>query len=239
MILAMLESGSTRSELSVMQSLAAASPDVGASRYNLGNALWREGRLDEAIAEYRRAADLMPESSKAYNNLGLVLAQKGEYDEALASYGRALALRQKESAETSEARSGSPLVPGSAFSTKTRMSVIHTNMGDALARSDRPEEALQHYRTALEMDPQSAKIQASIGATLGDMGRFDEGVTELRKALLLDPAYATAHINLAALLAHLGQTEEARKHFQLAAEHGDARARQAAQAALEQLRPSP
>lgn len=237
-VLATFEMNAPDRDLTAMESLAAAVPDVGDAHYNFGNALWRQGRHTEAITEYGKAAELMPESSKVFSNWGGVLAETGDYAGAIEKYKQALALRDGADA-VMESASRSPLIPGGAYSRDASFSTIHTNLGDALARSGQPEQALEQYQAALAADPQSAKIHAGIGATLGDMGRFDEGVQALEKAVALDPAYATAHINLASLLAYLGETERARRHYQLAFDNGDARIRAAAEAAMQQLQDSP
>ena len=235
-VLAALELTRSPAELAMAQSLAAASPDVGTAHYNLGNALWKEGKLDDAIAEYDKATTLIPDSSKVYNNRGAVLAQKGDLEGAIENYERAMALRTADS-RAAETTSRSPLLPGSVHSTEASLPLLETNLGDALAKSGRSEEALTHYRAALALEPWSAKIQANIGATLADLGRYDEGIRELEKAVALDADYSTARINLGSLLAHTGRTDEARRHYQRALQSGDARARQAAQAALQQMGP--
>lgn len=51
------------------------------------------GRLDEAVAGYRRTLALRPDDPEIHNNLGVALRGQGRLDEAVASYGRALALR--------------------------------------------------------------------------------------------------------------------------------------------------
>ena len=237
-ILAAFEINSPERELAAMESLAGAVPDVGDAHYNLGNALWKEKRHADAVAEYRKAAELMPDSSKVFNNWGGVLAEMGDYEGAVEKYRHALALRGGADA-LAEATSRSPLMPGSAHSRDASLATIHTNLGDALARSDKPEQALQQYRVGLTAEPSSAKIRAGIGATLGDLGRFDEGIEELEKAVTLDPTYATAHINLASLLAYRGDMVRARRHYRIAFEYGDARLRTAAQAALQQLSAAP
>jgi tetratricopeptide (TPR) repeat protein len=57
----------------------------------LGYVLARQGRADEAIAEFRKAVDLNPKFTPAYNNLGEALAKQGKLDEAEAFYRRSLA----------------------------------------------------------------------------------------------------------------------------------------------------
>jgi len=237
-VLAVFEINSPDRELTAMESLATAVPGVGDAHYNYGNALWRQGRLDDAVAEYRKAAELMPDSSKVFSNWGGVLASLGDYPGAIGKYEQALALRDEAEALT-ESTSRSPLIPGSAYSRDATLTTLHTNLGDALARGGKPEQALEHYQAALVSEPGSAKIHAGIGATLGDLGRFDEGVAELEKAVELDPTYATAHMNLGSLLAYQGDTARARRHYQRAFDNGDARLRAAAQAALRQLATSP
>jgi tetratricopeptide (TPR) repeat protein len=166
------------------------------------------------------------------------LASRGDYAGAIAKYEQALALRDEAEALT-ESTSRSPLIPGSAYSRDSTLATLHTNLGDALARGGKPEQALEQYQAALVGEPGSAKIHAGIGATLGDLGRIDEGVAELEKAVALDPTYATAHMNLASLLAYQGDTARAQRHYQLAFDNGDAGMRAAAQAALRQLAASP
>ena len=60
---------------------------------NLGNALKDQGKLDEAVACYRRALELKPDFAEAHNNLGNALKDQGKLDEAIACYRRALELK--------------------------------------------------------------------------------------------------------------------------------------------------
>ena len=50
------------------------------------------GKLDEAVACYRRALELKPDFAEAHNNLGTALKNQGKLDEAVACYRRALEL---------------------------------------------------------------------------------------------------------------------------------------------------
>ena len=52
-----------------------------------------QGKLDEAIACYRRALELKPDYAVAHNNLGNALKDQGKLDEAAACYRRALELK--------------------------------------------------------------------------------------------------------------------------------------------------
>ena len=52
-----------------------------------------QGKLDEAVACYRRALELKPDFAEAHNNLGNALKDQGKLDEAVACYRRALELK--------------------------------------------------------------------------------------------------------------------------------------------------
>ena len=66
---------------------------LGRAHNNLGNALKEQGKLDEAVACYRRALELKPDFAEAHNNLGIALKDQGKLDEAVACYRRALELK--------------------------------------------------------------------------------------------------------------------------------------------------
>ena len=61
--------------------------------FNLGNALMGQGKLDEAIAAYRRAIGIKPDFADAHSNLGNALAGQGKLDEAIVAYRRAIGIK--------------------------------------------------------------------------------------------------------------------------------------------------
>jgi Flp pilus assembly protein TadD len=60
---------------------------------NLGLALARQGKVDEAIARFRAAIRIKPNHGAAHNNLGLALEAQGKFDEAITEYRKAVHLR--------------------------------------------------------------------------------------------------------------------------------------------------
>lgn len=87
-----LEGGDAAAALAVLEvGLAAVSHDFEL-RAALANTLRVLGRLDEALAEGRRAVSLAPGEPDALDALGLVLLDRGEAAEALALFQRAVAI---------------------------------------------------------------------------------------------------------------------------------------------------
>lgn len=84
----------------------------------------------------------------------------------------------------------------------------HLNLAEALRPLNRREEALAHYRRALELDPGQADVWAGLGNALWSWGRPGEAVTALRRALALDPANVGALHTLARALSELGAVDE-------------------------------
>ena len=229
-----LETWFPHGEVTMQQSLATLAPEVVETHYNLGNALWRQGRLDEAAERYREALRRKP-LANAHSNLGAVLYEGGHLDEAIEEYRRALALTDP-GARTASASPNTPLIPTAPPPGASDPFILSTNLADALARKGRSQEALEYYQRALRINSRSPQAHASFGATLAELGRYGEGIRELEVALDLDPAFASAHLNLGSIQAYLGQTGPALAHYHSALKSGDERARQAAQAAIRQLR---
>ncbi|MBD2203332.1 DUF3808 domain-containing protein [Calothrix sp. FACHB-1219] len=65
-------------------------PDDAFGHYQLGNVLFRQKRLEEAITSYQEAIRLKPKYALAYNSLGIVHASQSQWDDAMAQYRKAL-----------------------------------------------------------------------------------------------------------------------------------------------------
>jgi len=75
-----------------MRAALALRDDLPDFQNNLGLCLRAQGRLEEAVAEYRKALDRHPGYAPAWSNLGLDLHKLGRLEEALAAFDCALAL---------------------------------------------------------------------------------------------------------------------------------------------------
>jgi Flp pilus assembly protein TadD len=60
----------------------------------------------------------------------------------------------------------------------------------------RPEEAIEKYRLALQLNPQEADAHNNLGWTLASEGRIAEAVPHFERALALNPGDKNARRNL-------------------------------------------
>lgn len=157
---------------------------------NLGAALQKTGRLEEAARRYEEALRLKADDVDAYTNLGSVRERLGRLEEATGAYREAVRL-----------------APGS--------SETHANLGRVLLTIDRRVEAEAAFREALKRDPRNGVARYLLGTALRDMGRVQEAVVEYNEALRDQKLAGTAevHNDLGVALARLGQLDQAAVQF--------------------------
>jgi tetratricopeptide (TPR) repeat protein len=127
-------------------------------RQILGSALARQGRGDEALAQYREAARLHPQSLTAHIKLARILEDAGQADEALAHYQQAVALQ-----------------PDSADARR--------HLAAALAKQGRRDEAIEHYQRALIGNPTPRPVHLGMASLYREMGRADAAIPHYQAAL--------------------------------------------------------
>ena len=76
------------------------------------------------------------------------------------------------------------------------------------------DRAVEHFNTALRLDPRSSSIRAfcltGIGSAHFSAHRLDAAASALQESLQLLPSYVTTYYFLASCLAHIGRLDEAR-----------------------------
>jgi len=162
---------------------------------NLGFDLGKQGKLDEAIAAYRKAIQIDPNYANAHNNLGFELCKQGKLDEAIAAHRKAIQID-----------------PNNA--------IFYNGLGFDLNKQGKLDEEIAAYRKAIQIDPNNAIFYNNLGEALRVQGKLDEAITAFRQAIQIDPNYANAHNNLGFDLGKQGKLDEAiaayRKAIQIA-----------------------
>ena len=195
-----------------------------------GRVLLEQNRLDAATDAFQAAlntADL----AYAHLSLGRVAAQKGEHRVALNHFQAALKRRpganriyydigqshrqlgELEAAEEALARFGAveitfpdPLVRDLERQ-RTGVAARLRRAGQAVV-DGRLDEALDHYRAVLELEPGDADLRRTYGLLLGQ-GDPKAGLEELDEALRSAPENAAIHLGIAQLQRRLERPQEA------------------------------
>ncbi|MFH0982376.1 MAG: tetratricopeptide repeat protein [Planctomycetota bacterium] len=154
------------------------------AQHNLGRALAKQGRYDEAAAHFRQALEIKPTYYPGEVDLGLLLEATQRPGEAIAAFNRALRL-------------------------KPDLAIVHHHLGVLLVGQGATEPAETHLREAVRLEPENAASHYDLANLWIRQEKPDEAMSELRTAIRLDFGFVRAHGNLGALLATQGKTEEA------------------------------
>ncbi len=216
-----------RDHLTLWQTVVDRWPHSPRGLNDLGIALMKLGRIEEAISRYEAAIGLERSYPEGHNNLGIALAKLGRWPEALAHYEEALRLAPEYAdAHNNLANLLSDMgrIPEAieryerALELSPGVAKTHNNLANALVKAGRIRDAIQQYEEALRLDPTYAEAHNNLGLTLTKNGRPAEGIAHYQEALRLSPRYVQAHVNLANALAASGQPQKAIEHYQKALE---------------------
>ena len=91
--------------------------------------------------------------------------------------------------------------------------IAHTNLGDALDKYGRYNEAMYHYGEALRIKPNDAFPYYKLATDLEVVGRIEDALRYYRKSLQIDPNNSRVHSNFGVALIRQGNVAEAKRHF--------------------------
>lgn len=120
------------------------------------------GRIDEAIAMYRRLTQITPHDTEAWSNLASALERKGDFTKALEA--------------AVSATQANPDFGDAWF-----------NKGQILNELGRYSEALPALTKAVELNPNDSEALVEQAEALERLGRKDEAVVAVTRALSINP----------------------------------------------------
>ena len=94
----------------------------------LGLAYYRQGKLDEAVTEYKKALTINPDDAKTHSNLGVAYGEQGKYDLEIASFQKVIAINP----DDAEA---------------------HYNLGIVYDMQGKSEKAIESFQKAISINP--------------------------------------------------------------------------------------
>ena len=158
---------------------------------NLGTALIREGKTDEALEHFTESVRLKPTYAETQVNLGTLLTIQVRAREALPHLEYAVRLK--------------PSSPDA-----------HNDLGFALSKEGKFAEAIGCYERALQLRPAYPEAHHNLGVALGSLGKHAEAVPHFAEAVRLKPDYAEAYFNFGVALHEQGKIKEAARQFEIA-----------------------
>lgn len=149
----------------------------------LGNALMRQHRGEQAVAEFTAALGLEPNDEVACERLAVALGELGRHEEARTYYLRMLRIRE------------------------TALGWVF--LGDADMQSGHTEEAVRAYERALRLDSRQGMTHVRIGIALVKLARGGEAIEHFARATALQPEQVDWHVRLAGALLDADREGEA------------------------------
>lgn len=129
-----------------------------AGHLTIGGLLVVQGRLQEALDAFVRAAERLPWDFQPMLNAGAIFADQGEYDQAKTALDRAIQISP---------RSPKPVM----------------ELGLLFERQKRPDDAVTAYRRAAELAPDSPLPRSSLGTLLQQKDDHPGAIAEFEKAV--------------------------------------------------------
>lgn len=180
--------------------------DPRAQAWNeLGTALRRAGRAEEALAYFDRSIARDERFERPHLNKAETLRRRGETRAALWHTRRAVLLNP----ESADAFAYLAAVlrdlgaPGASDAARRALRLRPTHpgagslLGLQLLDEGRVPEAIGQLREVVRRQPANASYRNNLAVALARAGRLEQARVELREALRLDPGYAPARKNLA------------------------------------------
>jgi tetratricopeptide (TPR) repeat protein len=158
-------------ELSIWRAAEAIEPNDFLVQVNLGIALGKMGRNDEALGHFIDGARLAPDSFHAHYNLARAFDQAGRSSEALGHYLDTLRI-------------------------KPRFAPAHNNAGRLLANLGKTDQAIRHYEEAIQIKKDFAAAHNNLGILLAENGELARAIDHLQQAAEIRPDFET-YFNLA------------------------------------------
>ncbi len=219
------QTGVYKNEISLFSHVISFNPASWAANQNLGMALLRHNRFEDAEIHLRRSLEIFPFNTKAFRNLGEALKGRKRYEESLQWYRAAvraepdeplnhlgigtvlLALDRYSEGISSMKRA---LELGHDLSTAPR---IHALIGQGFRKMGRHGEADKHFGLAvklgMEMSPPDPGVVFSRAEDLRERRLYEESLKWYRSVIEINSGFALAYAGMGDSLYQLGRYAEA------------------------------
>jgi tetratricopeptide (TPR) repeat protein len=171
--------------------------DMKGAHFYLGNIALRDDNATAAAAEYEKELTLSPDSDPVLYNLGQACYKMGDFDRAVAALDRAAVVNPQKPeilmllATIHEQRNdkvkADEMYQKVAAIDPHNAAILFFNVGVKAWNENRPKEAVQAYRKAIEIDPSYAQAHRELGTALMASQDFAGALKHFQEYLTLNP----------------------------------------------------
>jgi len=154
-----------------------------------GKLAFRSGKFADAVKEFTKAVEAVPDSFQSRVNLGSALAKLDRIDDAVTQYNEALRI-------------------------EPRSENAHFNLGVLLAHRGAYDEAVVHLRAVVEIQPADHQAHVELAAALERKRAFADARDHYARAAEIEPEDARSHLGQARTLAAEGHYQRARARLE-------------------------
>ena len=166
--------------------------------FSAGLAALKSNNYEEAIKQFKAAAEKDPSQPGVFQNLGLAFANAKKYDESAAAYRKAIELKPDDAglyAELSSSLADAGKLDEAATplqqAAKLNPSIAaqgYYNLGIVLMNRGKSKEAVDAFNQSIALDANYAKPHYQLGiAYFGSANTISQAITALEKFLQLNP----------------------------------------------------
>lgn len=212
------------SDLRIWQTVVERWP-TGRAHHNYGIVLKAAGRRAEAVAEYQKAVQTLPDAEYA---LAFELQADGRHDEALAHYRAFIAARPEDinvprayhqigrSLLALHQPDGALLAFRDALARRQGDIDSLAGIGDILMARRQYAEAIPVWQQYLALKPDNTGVMMNLGIALVQLDRDAEAREIFRRVTELQPTDVGAHVNYGYTLVNTGRPDDAAREFRTA-----------------------
>lgn len=164
----------------------------------LGDNYFKEGKFDEAIAEYKKAMEIKPRDD-ILNKLGQAHQQK-----------RLAGKPEGQPAKIDTFTSKKALDEMPRLEREQELSIEELyDRGISYYDKGMVDKAIEEFKEVLELDPEDAETHYNLGNAYADKLMFDEAMEEYKKAIDIKPEFINAYLSLSTLYLDMDMVDEA------------------------------
>ena len=160
-----------RDDASLWTATIRMAPNSAVAHGSLGKVYYDQGRINEAIAQYRKAIELNPSEFRAYYNLGVAHEHQNRLDEAARAYKQSI-------------------------QNNPRFADAYFNLANLQVRQEALSAAASTYEQMLAIYPEDIQARNNLGVVYARLERLEEAASQWQIVLELDPQNSNASKNL-------------------------------------------